>query len=115
MGIFKSYDIRGVYGTEWNAATARAIGRRLPALLEARRIAVGRDVRLSSEEVFHELTLGMAEAGAEVFDIGLCDTPAVYFATAHYDMDGSVMITASHNPPEYNGLKVSRRLAVPVG
>jgi len=115
MGIFKSYDIRGVYGREWNAATARAIGRHLPGLLEARRIAVGRDVRLSSEEVFRELTRGITEAGCDVADIGLCDTPAVYFSTAHFGMDGSVMITASHNPPEYNGLKVSRRAAVPVG
>jgi phosphomannomutase len=115
MGIFKSYDIRGVWGSEWDAATARAIGRRLPALLEGRRIAVGRDVRLSSPELFRALTRGIAEGGGEVFDVGLCDTPALYFATAHYDMDGSVMITASHNPPEYNGLKVSRRRALPVG
>ncbi|MGA2639391.1 MAG: phosphomannomutase/phosphoglucomutase [Spirochaetia bacterium] len=115
MGIFKSYDIRGIYDQEWNAATARGIGRHLPGLLEARRIAVGRDVRLSSEEIFRELTGGIMEAGCDVADIGLCDTPAVYFATAHFDMDGSVMITASHNPPEYNGLKVSRRSAVPVG
>ena len=102
-------------GTEWNAATARAIGRRLPALLEARRIVVGTGRAPFLGGIFRELTLGIAEAGCDVFDIGLCDTPAVYFATAHYDMDGSVMITASHNPPEYNGLKVSRRLAVPVG
>jgi phosphomannomutase len=115
MGIYKSYDIRGVFNTEWTGATAHEIGLRLPALLEARRIAVGRDVRLSSPEVFTQLTRGITEAGCDVADIGLCDTPAVYFATAHYEMDGSVMITASHNPPEYNGLKVSRRLAVPVG
>jgi phosphomannomutase len=115
MGIFKSYDIRGIFDREWNGETARAIGRHLPGLLEARRIAVGRDVRLSSEEVFRELTRGITEAGCDVADIGLCDTPAVYFSTAHFDMDGSVMITASHNPPEYNGLKVSRRSAVPVG
>jgi phosphomannomutase len=115
MSVFKSYDIRGVFGTEWNGDTAYAIGRCLPDLLEARRMAVGRDVRLSSEEVFQELTRGITEAGCDVADIGLCDTPAVYFSTAHFDMDGSVMITASHNPPEYNGLKVSRRAAVPVG
>jgi len=115
MGIFKSYDIRGIYDREWNAATAHAIGQHLPDLLEARQIAVGRDVRLSSEEVFRELTRGITEAGCDVADIGLCDTPAVYFSTVHFDMDGSVMITASHNPPEYNGLKVSRRSAVPVG
>jgi phosphomannomutase len=115
MGIFKSYDIRGVFGTEWNGATARAIGRILPELLGARRLVVGRDVRLSSEEIFRELTQGMRDSGCDVLDIGLCDTPAVYFATAFYGVDGSVMITASHNPPEYNGLKVSRRDAVPVG
>ena len=88
---------------------------RLPALLGARRIVVGRDVRLSSGEIFAELSRGMTEAGCDVDDIGLCDTPAVYFATAFYHMDGSVMITASHNPPEYNGMKVSRKEAVPVG
>ena len=115
MGVFKSYDIRGVYGKEWDAATAHGIGLRLPALLGARRMAVGRDVRLSSEEIFESLTRGITEAGCDVEDIGLCDTPAVYFATAFYGMDGSVMITASHNPPEYNGMKVSRREAVPVG
>jgi phosphomannomutase len=115
MGIFKSYDIRGVFNTEWTGDTAYEIGLRLPALLEARRIVVGRDVRLSSEEVFTRLASGITDAGCDVADIGLCDTPAVYFATAHYGVDGSVMITASHNPPEYNGLKVSRRMAVPVG
>jgi phosphomannomutase len=115
MGIFKSYDIRGVFGRDWNGATARSIGAHLPSLLSAGRIAVGRDVRLSSEEVFRELTRGITEAGCNVVDIGLCDTPAVYFATAFYGMEGSVMITASHNPPEYNGLKVSRAMAVPVG
>ena len=115
MGIFKSYDIRGIYNKEWNGATAHAIGRHLPGLLEARRIAVGRDVRLSSNEVFAELVMGITESGCDVADLGLCDTPAGYFSTAHFHMDGGVMITASHNPPEYNGLKVSRRAAVPVG
>ena len=115
MSIFKSYDIRGVYGREWDADTAYAIGRHLPALLGAHHIAVGRDVRLSTEEVFRSLTRGVTESGSDVSDIGLCDTPAVYFATAFYGMQGSVMITASHNPPEYNGLKISRSLAVPVG
>ena len=114
-GIFKAYDIRGIFGRQWDGATAGAIGRHLPALLDARTIIVGRDVRLSSEEIFRELTRGITEAGCDVIDIGMCDTPAVYFATAKYEMDGSVMITASHNPPEYNGLKVSRRQAVPVG
>ncbi len=115
VGIFKSYDIRGVYGKEWDAGTAYAIGLHLPALLGARRIGIGRDVRLSSEEIFAEVARGICDAGCDVADIGLCDTPAVYFATAFYALDGSIMITASHNPPEYNGMKVSRREAVPVG
>jgi phosphomannomutase len=115
MGIYKSYDIRGIYGREWDGRTARSIGQHLPGLLEARRVGVGRDARLSSNDVFRNLTRGITEAGADVVDIGMCDTPAVYFATAHFGLDASVMITASHNPPEYNGLKVSRRSAVPVG
>jgi phosphomannomutase len=115
VSIFKSYDIRGVWGREWDAGTARAIGRALPGLLRARTAVVGRDARLSSPEAFAELTAGLEEAGCSVADIGVCDTPALYFATARYGFDASVMITASHNPPEYNGLKISRREAVPVG
>jgi phosphomannomutase len=115
MGIFKSYDIRGVWGGDWDARTARAIGRSLPGLLEAREICVGRDARLSSDEVFEAFAGGVREAGCGVADIGRCDTPAVYFATARYGFDAGVMITASHNPAEYNGLKISGREAVPVG
>lgn len=115
MSVFKSYDIRGIYGQEWDGTMARRIGLRLPGLLRAKRIGVGRDARLSSEEIFRELTRGLSEAGCDVADIGLCDTPALYFATAFYGLDGSVMITASHNPPEYNGMKVSRKEAIPVG
>ena len=115
MGVFKSYDVRGIYGREWDATTAYRIGLRLPALMGARRMGVGRDVRLSSQEIFESLSRGITEAGCDVEDVGLCDTPAVYFATAFYGLDGSVMITASHNPPEYNGMKVSRKEAVPVG
>jgi phosphomannomutase len=115
MSIFKSYDIRGVWGVDWDGRTARAIGRSLPGVLDAREICVGRDARLSSDEVFAALTDGIRDAGCGVADIGRCDTPAVYFATARYGFDAGVMITASHNPAEYNGLKVSGREAVPVG
>ncbi len=115
MSIFKSYDIRGAFGSDWDAATAHAIGRHLPAILEAREIAVGRDARLSSDEIFAALSRGIVESGCGVVDIGPCDTPAVYFATAFYELDGGVMITASHNPPGDNGLKVSGRGSVPVG
>lgn len=115
MGIFKSYDIRAVYGRDWDRDTARRIGFHLARLLGASRIAVGRDVRLSSEEILEAFSTGAADAGCDTVDLGLCSTPMVYFATAYYGFDGSVMITASHNPPEYNGLKVSRASAVPVG
>ena len=115
MGIFKAYDIRGVWGRDWDGRTARAIGRSLPGLLDAREICVGRDARLSSDEVFAAFADGVREAGCGVADIGRCDTPAVYFATARYGFDAGVMITASHNPAEYNGLKISGREAVPVG
>jgi len=115
VGIFKSYDIRGVWGKDWDAATARAIGRSLPGLLGAREVCVGRDARLSSDEAFEALAGGIREAGSGVADLGRCDTPAVYFATARYGFDAGVMITASHNPSGYNGLKISRRDAVPVG
>jgi len=115
MGIFKSYDIRGVWGREWDAGLAYRIGRSLPALLEATDILVGRDARESSPAVFEALSRGILEAGCDVTDIGLATTPSVYFATAFYRFGGSVMITASHNPAEYNGLKISRAQAVPVG
>jgi phosphomannomutase len=115
MGIFKSYDIRGVWGREWDEGLAWRIGLELPALLGASDILVGRDARESSPAVFEALSRGILEAGCDVTDLGPATTPSVYFATAYYRYSGSVMITASHNPPEYNGLKISRAQAVPVG
>jgi phosphomannomutase len=115
MGIFKSYDIRGVYNQEWDKDLAYRIGFFLPALLQTNRILVGRDARASSEEIFEALSRGTLDAGCDVTDIGLCSTPSIYFATAHFDYGGSVMVTASHNPPQYNGLKISRARAIPVG
>ena len=115
MGVFKSYDIRGIYNQEWDGDLAYRIGFFLPSLLETDRILVGRDARASSVEVFEALSRGIRDAGCGVTDIGLCSTPSVYFATAHYGFGGGVMITASHNPPQYNGLKISRAQAIPVG
>ena len=115
MSVFKSYDIRGVWNREWDADAAYRIGRSLPGLLEASDILVGRDARESSPAVFEALSRGIREAGCDVTDLGPATTPSVYFATAFYRYAGSVMITASHNPPEYNGLKISRAQAVPVG
>ena len=115
MGIFKAYDIRGIYNKEWNSNTAYKIGFFIPRLLDSNRIIIGRDIRISSDEIFNAVSSGINDAGADVLDIGLCDTPACYFATAFYNIKGSVMITASHNPKEYNGLKISREKAIPVG
>ena len=115
MSIFKAYDIRGIYGEQWDSGVAYRIGYFLPALLKAKEIVVGQDARVSSDEVFAALSRGITEAGCNVVDIGLCSTPSLYFTTAYYQFDGSVMITASHNPPDYNGLKISKSQARPVG
>jgi len=115
MKAFKAYDIRGVYNRDFNRDDVYKIGFFLPRLLKADKVLVGRDVRTSSNEVFEALCRGINDAGAEVHDMGLATTPMVYFGTAHFGFDASVQITASHNPKEYNGLKVSRTGALPVG
>ncbi len=115
MKAFKAYDIRGVYNRDFNKEDVYKVGFFLPGLLGAKTILVGRDVRESSEEVFEYLCKGITDAGADVHSIGLSTTPMVYFATAKLGYEGSVMITASHNPKHYNGLKISRALALPVG
>lgn len=115
MGVFKAYDIRGVYNRDWNKDTAYLVGYFLPGLLGAGEVLVGRDVRLSTPEIFDALCQGINDAGAEVADLGLATTPMVYFFTAKRGYSASVQITASHNPKEYNGLKISRKEALPVG
>ena len=115
MNAFKAYDIRGIYNQDFTADDVYKIGFFLPALLRTDRVLVGRDVRESTEEIFLALCRGVNDAGADVFDMGLATTPMVYFATAHFKFDASVQITASHNPKEYNGLKVSKTNALPVG
>lgn len=115
MGAFKAYDIRGVYNRDFNKEDVYKIGYFLPELLSTDKILVGRDVRTSSPEIFAYFCKGVEDAGAEVYDLGICTTPMVYWATAQYGFKASVMITASHNPKEYNGLKISRENALPVG
>ncbi|PLW95270.1 MAG: phosphomannomutase/phosphoglucomutase [Marinilabiliales bacterium] len=115
MKAFKAYDIRGVWNTDFNSDDVYRIGFYLPELLGADTILIGRDVRVSSPEIFDALTKGITEAGANVDSIGLATTPLVYWATAKYGYKASVQITASHNAPEYNGLKVSAEDARPVG
>ena len=115
MGAFHAYDIRGIYGKDFDAATAYKVGYFIPELLGASKVLVGRDCRVSSPEIHAAVIKGVCDAGADVYDLGLTSTPMVYFATANYGFDASVQITASHNPAEYNGMKVSRRNALPVG
>ena len=115
MGAFHAYDIRGIYNVDFDKETAYKVGYFLPELLKADKVLVGRDCRLSGQEIHDYLIKGITDAGADVDDIGLSSTPLVYFGTANYGYKASVQITASHNPREYNGMKVSRENALPVG
>ena len=115
MGAFHAYDIRGIYNVDFDKETAYKVGCFLPELLSADKVLVGRDARVSSPEIHEYLLKGLTDAGADVYDIGLSTTPMVYFGTANYGFKASVQITASHNPAEYNGMKVSRENALPVG
>jgi len=115
MGAFHAYDIRGIYNVDFDKETAYKVGYFLPELLSADKVLVGRDARVSSPEIHEYLLKGITDAGADVYDLGLSTTPMVYFGTANYGFKASVQITASHNPAEYNGLKVSRENALPVG
>ncbi|MCL1909432.1 MAG: phosphomannomutase/phosphoglucomutase, partial [Kiritimatiellaeota bacterium] len=115
MNAFHAYDIRGVWNVDFNADTVYQIGRAIPQVLNAKTVVVGRDARLSSPVIFDKLCAGLNAAGAEVYDLGLCTTPTTYFFAGSGEFDAAVMITASHNGPEYNGLKISRKGGLPVG
>ena len=115
MGAFHAYDIRGIYNVDFDKDTAYKVGYFLPELLSADKVLVGRDARVSSPEIHDYLIKGITDAGVDVYDVGLSTTPMVYWGTANYGFKASVQITASHNPAEYNGLKVSRENALPVG
>lgn len=114
MSIFKAYDIRGKYPSELNESIAYKIGRAIVQSL-GKEICIGRDMRISSPSLFEALVKGTLGEGADVTDIGLCSTPMFYFAMGNYGFKAGLMITASHNPAEYNGLKICREGAVPVG
>jgi len=115
MKAFHAYDIRGVYNKDFNKDDAYKVGYFLPKLLNTKKVLVGRDVRVSSSEIFDWLCNGINDAGADVYNLGLSTTPMVYFITAKHHFDASVMITASHNAKQYNGMKISRTNALPVG
>src|SRR5213076_763201 len=112
--IFKAYDVRGVYPSEVNEEAARGIGAAFVAYLQAKRIAVGRDMRLSSPAIASAFVDGASAQGAEIVDYGMIPTDMLYFAVARDGHDGGVQITASHNPKQYNGMKMVRKEAFPL-
>lgn len=109
--IFRKYDIRGVYPQDLNASVAYALGKATADYLQEKKIAVGYDMRLSSEEIAENLIKGIAEQGVDVIDVGLICTDMVYYVSGKYKV-GGVIITASHNPPEYNGMKIVKSGAI---
>lgn len=115
MGAFHAYDIRGEFGVDLDCAFAYKVGYFLPELLGTDKVLVGRDMRISSPGIHDNLVRGIVDAGADVYDLGLSTTPLVYYATAKHGFKASVQITASHNPKEHNGMKISRENALPVG
>jgi phosphomannomutase len=112
--IFKAYDIRGIFPEQITADTAYHIGAGLALYLQPQTIAVGRDMRLSSDELFEGFSRGLADQGVDVVDLGLVSTDALYFAVGKFGYDGGVQITASHNPKQYNGFKICRKHAEPL-
>jgi phosphomannomutase len=114
LSCFKAYDIRGRIPTELNRELVVTIARAYAAWLKPKKVAVGYDIRLSSPDFAAAVREGLTEAGVDVVDIGRCGTEQVYFATFHLKLDGGVMVTASHNPADYNGLKLVRENAKPI-
>lgn len=111
---FKAYDVRGVYPDEVNEELAYRVGRIFSAMFAAETVVVGHDIRLSGRSIVDALTEGLRHGGTKVYDIGQCGTEMIYFATAHLRADGGIMVTASHNPKEYNGMKLVRRDSRPI-
>lgn len=114
LECFKAYDIRGRVPDQLNADIAYCIGRAYADWLQPRAVVVGYDVRLTSLQISEALGNGLMDGGVDVHDLGLCGTEEVYFATAHFEMDGGIMITASHNPVDFNGMKLLREGARPI-
>lgn len=114
LRCFKAYDIRGRVPDELNDDIAYRVGRAFGQILEAKQVVVGRDVRLDSPVLAGAVAKGLIDSGADVIDIGLCGTEEVYFQTAHRGVSGGIMVTASHNPMDYNGMKLVREGARPI-
>lgn len=114
ISCFKAYDIRGIVPDQLDDALAYRIARAYAVIFSPSKVVVGRDVRPSGVSLVNALTQGFVDAGVDVVDIGLCGTEEVYFATFHLGLDGGIMVTASHNPTEYNGMKLVRQNAIPI-
>jgi phosphomannomutase len=114
LRCFKAYDVRGRIPDELNDTLAYQIGQAYSALIKPKKVAVGRDIRQSSTALQAALMAGLTDSGVEVADIGLCGTEGVYFATFAHKLDGGIMVTASHNPPDYNGMKFVREQSRPI-
>jgi phosphomannomutase len=112
---FKAYDIRGIYPTEIDEEGAYAVGRAYAEQFEPERVAVGRDMRVSGPAISAAVIRGIADAGADVLDVGMVGTEMLYFAVGELGLDGGIAVTASHNPKEYTGMKIVRTGALPVG
>jgi phosphomannomutase len=114
LRCFKAYDVRGRIPDELNDTLAYQIGQAYAAFVKPKMVAVGRDIRDSSAQLRDALTRGLTDSGVDVADIGLCGTEGVYFATFAEELDGGIMVTASHNPPDYNGMKFVREQSRPI-
>ena len=114
INCFKAYDVRGRVPEDLDPDIAYRIGRAYAEFLSPRRVAVGRDIRLSSPSLVEALERGLTESGVDVLDIGVGGTEMAYFATFHRELDGGIMVTASHNPPNYNGMKMVREQSRPI-
>ncbi|WP_180136506.1 phosphomannomutase CpsG [Acinetobacter sp. YH12066] len=115
LTCFKAYDIRGKLGTELNEEIAYKIGRAYGQIYQPKKIVVGCDIRLSSEDLKQAIIKGLNDAGVDVLDLGMTGTEEVYFGAFHLDVQGGIEITASHNPMDYNGMKLVRENARPIG
>ena len=111
---FKAYDVRGRVPDQLNEDIARRIGRAYAEVIKPEKVVVGHDIRLSSEAIKAAVSAGLMEQGVDVYDIGLCGTEEIYFATSHAGMDGGIAVTASHNPKDYNGMKFVREESRPI-
>jgi len=112
--IFKAYDIRGIYPEQLNGEISYKIGKAFVQYLKPQNVAVGRDIRLSSEVLWKNLTQGITDSGCDCIDLGVCSTDGLYFTVGKFGYDSGIIITASHNPPQYNGMKMCTKEAVPL-